>query len=73
MLTLTRRPGERIVVFHESDPEPLFICVTPAHSGNHRSQFRVNLEANPRYIIHREEIYRRIIAEAFPDQAGNLR
>lgn len=65
MLVLTRRVGERIIIFNELDPEPFVITPMPGNGkgNNFGTQVRLQFEANRRYVIHREEIYKRILKD----------
>lgn len=68
MLVLTRRVYERIIIFNELDPEPFVLTVRPGNGSGKffGSQVQLMFEANKRYTIHREEIYKRIL------QDGNI-
>lgn len=60
MLILTRRVGEKLVIGDN---------VTVTVLGVKGNQIRIGIEAPPEVQVHREEIFRRILAEK--EEAGS--
>lgn len=63
MLILTRRVGEKLVIGEK---------VTVTVLGVKGNQIRIGIDAPPEVQVHREEIFKRILAEReHPDKAAD--